>query len=154
MMSVIERLFHREVITDQEIDLVKVMEIRKDSSQDRVPSVIYEIRLHGRKTAVGRCDLRIGMNPKLYYAGQIGYTVYPDYRGHHYALKACRLLFKIARDKYGMNSLIITCNPDNYPSRRTLEMLDGTLKEIIDVPHDHYLYHYGDVQKCIFEYQL
>ena len=66
----------------------------------------------------------------------------------------CRLLFQLAKQKYGMDKLIITCNPDNWPSRRTLEELNGTLKAIVDVPKDHYLYQYGDVQKCIFEYQL
>ena len=53
-----------------------------------------------------------------------------------------------------MDSLIITCNPDNLPSRRTLEELGGELKAIVDVPKAHYLYQYGDVQKCIFEYHL
>ena len=70
------------------------------------------------------------------------------------ALKACRLLFQLAKQKYGMDSLIITCNPDNLPSRRTLEALGGELKAIVDVPKEHYLYQYGDVQKCIFEYHL
>ena len=35
-----------------------------------------------------------------------------------------------------------------------LEALGGELKAIVDVPKEHYLYQYGDVQKCIFEYHL
>ena len=87
-MKVMDWLFHREVLTDQEIDLVKVMEVKKGAGRNDVPSVVFEIREHGKHTAVGRCDLRMGMNEELYYAGQIGYTVYPMYRGHHYALPA------------------------------------------------------------------
>ena len=98
--------------------------------------------------------LLTGIPIPVSYTHLIGYTVYPMYRGHHYALKACRLLFQLAKQKYGMNSLIITCNPDNLPSRRTLEALGGELKAIVDVPKEHYLYQYGDVQKCIFEYHL
>ena len=153
-MKVMDWLFRREVLTDQEIDLIKVMEVKKEAGRNDVPSVVFEIREHGKHAAVGRCDLRMGMNEELYYAGQIGYTVYPMYRGHHYALKACRLLFQLAKQKYGIDSLIITCNPDNLPSRRTLEALGGELKAIVDVPKEHYLYQYGDVQKCIFEYHL
>ena len=70
-------LFRREVLTDQEIDLIKVMEVKKEAGRNDVPSVVFEIREHGKHAAVGRCDLRMGMNEELYYAGQIGYTVYP-----------------------------------------------------------------------------
>ena len=153
-MGMISRLLRREILTDGEIDLVKVMDIKAADAGDGIPSVVFEIRRHGSLTAIGRCDLRLGMNEGLYYAGQVGYTVYPPYRGHHTALKACRILFQLAREKYGMSSLIITCNPDNLPSRRTLEHLGGTLKEIVRIPQDHYLVRYGDVEKCIFEFQL
>ena len=67
-------LFRREVLTDQEIDLIKVMEVKKEAGRNDVPSVVFEIREHGKHAAVGRCDLRMGMNEELYYAGQIGYT--------------------------------------------------------------------------------
>ena len=80
-MKVMDWLFRREVLTDQEIDLVKVMEIKQEAGRGDVPSIVFEIREHGKHTAVGRCDLRMGMNEELYYAGQIGYTVYPMYRG-------------------------------------------------------------------------
>lgn len=33
----------------------------------------------------GTCDLRIGYNDNLYYGGHIGYRVFPEYRGNHYA---------------------------------------------------------------------
>ena len=69
---------------------------------------------------VGACDLRIGYNKNVYYGGNIGYHIDQNYRGHHYAGKACLLLFHLAR-KHKMDHLIITCNPDNYASRRTWE---------------------------------
>ena len=46
---------------------------------------------------MGRCALRIGYNDSLYYVGHIGYSVYEKYRGHHYAAKACKLLFLLAK---------------------------------------------------------
>ena len=153
-MGILNRLFHREILTDNEIDLVKVMEITEKEEDSMAPCVMFEIREHGGSLPVGRCDLRMGMNEELYYAGQIGYTVYPKFRGHHYALKACHLLFDLAKEKYDMKRLIITCNPDNIPSRKTLEALGGTLKEIADVPENHYCYRQGEFQKCIFEYKL
>ena len=103
---------------------------------------------------MGYCDLRVGYNDNLYYGGHIGYGVDEKYRGHHYAAKACRLLFSLAR-KHGMEYLYITCDPDNLPSRRTLEYLQGTLVEIAELPEDNEMrVKEGDTEKCIFRFDL
>ena len=62
---------------------------------------------------MGKIDLRIGHNGNVYYGGNIGYSVDKKYRGHHYAGKACLLLFELAK-KHHMDYLIITCVPDNF----------------------------------------
>lgn len=103
---------------------------------------------------VGYCDLRIGMNDMLYYSGNIGYHVYERYRGNNYAYKACLELFKIAKDKYHMNKLIITCSPDNIASKKTLIKLGGKLLEISEVPSDHWLYLRGETIKEIYLFEL
>ena len=103
---------------------------------------------------MGNCSLRVGYNDNLYYGGHIGYGVDEEYRGHHYAAKACRLLFSLAR-KHGMEYLYITCDPDNLPSRRTLEYLQGTLVEIAQLPEDNEMrVKEGDSEKCIFRFDL
>ena len=66
-------------------------------------------------TKIGVCDLRIGHNENTYYGGNIGYGIDEEYRGHHYAGKACLLLFELAR-KHEWDYVIITCNPDNFAS--------------------------------------
>ena len=105
-------------------------------------------------TRIGRCDLRIGHNRSLYYGGNIGYTVFPDYRGHHYAEKACRLLFKLAK-MHDLDYLIITCRPDNLPSRRTCERLGGVLLEIAELPEDNNMRREdGYTHVCVFRYEL
>ena len=53
-----------------------------------------------------------------------------------------------------MPYVIITCNPDNLPSRRTLERLGGDLLEIVDLPPDNDMYQRGERQKCICHYPL
>ena len=103
---------------------------------------------------MGYCDLRIGYNDNLYYGGHIGYGVDEKYRGHHYAAKACELLFSLAR-KHGMEYLYITCDPDNLPSRKTLEYLQGTLVEIAELPEDNEMrVKEGDTEKCLFRFDL
>ena len=118
-----------------------------------VPAYYFTICLPDG-TPVGGCDLRIGHTRKTYLGGNIGYTIFPDFRGHHYAEKACRLLFELAR-RHGLPCVIITCSPDNLPSRRTCERLGGRLLEIAELPEDHDLRRdLGYTHVCVFRYEL
>ena len=90
----------------------------------------------------------------MYYYGNVGYNIKESYRGHHYAYYACKILFKIAKEEFGLNELIITCNPDNDASYKTLKRLGGKLVEIAQIPYDHELYEKGDRFKCIFRFKL
>jgi tagatose 1,6-diphosphate aldolase len=89
---------------------------------------------------------------EMYY-GHVGYRVYPFARGHHYAERACRLLLPLAR-QHGIQPLWITCNPDNFASRRTCERLGAALVEIVPVPPRDPLYLRGDHEKCRYRLDL
>ena len=81
-----------------------------------LPAYYFDIcRRDGTKA--GHCDLRIGHNEKTYIGGNIGYAVDEPYRGHHYAARACRLLFRLA-NRHGMDYVIITCDPAKRLSTR------------------------------------
>lgn len=73
---------------------------------------------------IGRMELRLGHEHAIDFLGNIGYSILPAFRGHHYAAKACLLLAPIARAK-GMDYVTITCDTDNEPSRKTIESLDA-----------------------------
>jgi tagatose 1,6-diphosphate aldolase len=87
------------------------------------------------------------------FNGQMGYMVYPPARGRHFAERAVRLLFPLAR-RHGINPLWITCNPDNFASRRTCERLGGQLVEIVPVPAENALYARGEREKCRYRIDL
>lgn len=110
-------------------------------------SFIYDIETKDR--VVGRCDLRLGSGRTIEYAGNIGYAVYLPYRGHHYAAKACLLLFKQAKH-LGLEEVVITCNTDNIASYKTCELAGCTFVTTKIVPLDHELYLQGDREKAIF----
>jgi len=104
-------------------------------------------------TKMGVCDLRIGYNDNLYFGGHIGYRIFPEYRGNHYAGKACLLLFQLAR-KHNMEYLYITCNPDNYASKKTCEYAGGKLLEIAELPEGNYMRDDCEFEKCIYKFTL
>ena len=116
-------------------------------------SYIYDIYINNTNTQIGRCDYRVENNEENYYAGNIGYMIYQDYRGHHYAYCAATLLCDLAK-RLKAESLIITCSPENKASHRTIERLGAKLIEKTTVPIDHFLHKQGERVKLIFEIDL
>ena len=125
----------------------------EDREKGWVPA--YYFAICGKDgTELGVCDLRIGHNEKLYYGGNIGYRVHEEHRGHHYAAKACLLLFELAK-KHDMGYVIITCNPDNYASAKTCEYAGCRLIEIVELPEDNDMrVEDGATEKCIYRIDL
>ena len=148
------RLKEEKRYVGERIDIVEERIEKASGWNQYVKSVFYGVYLTGTNTRVGRCDLRLGMNDELYYAGNIGYRIEEMYRGNHYAYDTCLLLFQIAKDEYGMKELIITCSPENTPSKKTLEKLEGEYIETVDVPRSHWLYRQGEPIKDIYHFVL
>ncbi|MBR3228107.1 MAG: GNAT family N-acetyltransferase [Erysipelotrichaceae bacterium] len=136
------------------VDLKEKYRTSVENAFDGVPSVYYDILLHGTDHKVGKCDLRLKLDERMYYYGHVGYNIIPQERGHRYAYHACKVLFAIAREEFGFSELYITCNPDNEASYRTLKRLGGELVEVAEIPHNHELYHGGDKYKCVFRYKI
>ena len=122
-----------ELLTDGEIDLRLKKKAKAVKIKGYLPAYIYHITMHDDRKPIGKIDIRIGRNANTYYGGNIGYRVYEEYRGHGYAEKACRIIVQVAR-AHGLETLLITCNPDNIPSRKTCEKLGAVLSGIVDLP--------------------
>ena len=152
MLGLLDRKKH--LYKGEIVDLVERARVSEKTSFDGVPTVFYDIYVSGSNLKVGKCDLRLKNDGFMYYYGNVGYNIKESYRGHHYAYYACKILFKIAKEEFGMKDLIITCNPDNDASYKTLKRLGGKLVEIAQIPYDHELYEKGDRFKCIFRFKL
>lgn len=103
---------------------------------------------------MGKIDLRIGYDEKLFYGGHIGYTVDEPYRGHRYAAKACKMLFELAK-KHGMEYLYITCVPENSASYRTCELAGGQFLGVYQLPEDNNMRtEEGKTEVCVFKFEM
>ena len=119
-----------------------------------VPTYQFNMIDDMRKRTVGKIELRVGSTPAiLFETGHIGYTVFPTYRGLHYAARSCRLLIPLAR-RHGLCPLWITCDPANLASRRTCELAGAQLVEIVDLPASDDRYHKDARQKCRYRLEI
>ena len=113
----------------------------------------FYIVLKDTEERVGQCDLRMAHNESMYYYGNIGYRISPQYRGHNFSYKACLLLLNLARN-LNMDYLILTVSPENEPSKKTIEKLGSRYIETVDVPVWHSLYKRGETVKLIYRLDL
>jgi len=142
------------LLRDDDLELRLRHNAPGDDERGWVPAYFFDMYRDGYAEKVGGIDLRIGNPPSIrLYGGHVGYDVNPEHRGHHFAARAVRLLFDLAR-RHEMQVLWITCNPDNWASRRTCELAGGTLVEIVDLPPDNDMYRDGERQKCRYRFDL
>jgi predicted acetyltransferase len=141
-------------LTDGELTLVLTKDVPADPAREWVRALTYDIHHPGSSDPMGIINIRLGYTIALVrYGGNIGYGILPAWQGHHYAGKACRILKPIAI-AHGMDVLWITCNPDNWPSRKTCEFIGATLVEIVDLPPENNQYQEGERQKCRYRWMV
>jgi predicted acetyltransferase len=135
-------------LVDGDLILTVSRHIPEDPSKDWVAAYEFEMREGSSTDVVGTVNFRAQVHPLLEsYRGQIGYNVESSHRGRHYAERAVRLLLPFIR-RHGFSSIWITCNPENWASRRTCERLGATLVEIVALPETEEMFAAGDRQKC------
>jgi len=119
---------------------------------DHRQSPYYHFRILAGTRDVGHINLRIGENEHvLQVVGHIGYGIRKCHRGNHYALLACQALGPFA--KTIAPEVIITCDPGNHASRRTLERLVGDrCGEKVSVPRADPHYRRGIRTKLRFRW--
>jgi len=113
------------------------------------PYTIYSMMVDDEE--VGRIVLREGSDEERYFDGHIGYSVYEEYQGHHYAYQACLLL----QEKIKKEHVIITCDPFNIASKKTIERLGCLYIETAVIPKKLKKFFTPDEkEKCIYKWMI
>lgn len=140
-------------VRGKEIDLLINEWDPGDLEKGWVPAYKYGIVRAGTEQQLGTIDFRVGYQESLYYGGHIGYSVDEAFRGRHFAGKACLLLRQVAL-AHEMTKIYITCNPENFPSRKTCEYVGAKLREVVDLPKYNDMYQRGERKVCVYEWYL
>ena len=125
-------VFQRPEYSDGTIDLIPLRLPPAEKELGFGRERTWRITEHGSRKEIGRISYRPGESAALYYFGLIGYHIDPPWRGHHYAMRACRLIEGEIR-RGGKSSVVITCDPDNEASRKTIEGLGAIWESRVTV---------------------
>lgn len=132
---------------DMELKLLEY--VNENLPQGFAPYTIYNIIVENQE--VGRITLREGSDDERYFEGHIGYSIYDDYQGHSYAYQACLLL----KEKIDKDHVIITCDPENIASLKTIEKLGCEYLETKSIPkHLKVLFTQEENVKKIYKWNL
>jgi len=103
-----------------------------DHGRAFVPAYSMGVYDNACRVRYGQISLRVGEAENIVqYAGHIGYGIDPPHRGQHRAAKACLAIRPLVRRHY--LRLIITTDPDNYASQRTLDRIGARHIETVYV---------------------
>jgi predicted acetyltransferase len=138
-------------MADDELRVVLAERMPGDPAKGWVPWYRFELRVVDHDDAVGHINLRVGDTGHVVnHAGHIGYSVVPEWRGRRFAARAARMVVDFAHS-IGVDPVWITCNPDNEPSLRTLEILGAERVDEVDVPPGTAMFERGERRKVRFK---
>ncbi len=115
-------------------DVTVRLESTRPADHGRAFVPAYSMGVYDSEGAVryGQITLRVGETDNIVqYAGHVGYGIDEPHRGKKRAAKACFAIRPLVRKHYVQ--LIITTNPDNRASQRTLDRIGARHIETVDV---------------------
>jgi tagatose 1,6-diphosphate aldolase len=120
-----------------------------DATRGLVPAFHFKI-LDSSDTEVGHINLRIGSTRHVQMAaGHVGFAILPPFRGSGYSLFACHALAPFVLRHY--DRVILTADPANVASIRTIERLGAVFLGEVGVPEDDPAYAGGARRKLRYE---
>ena len=144
---------YRAEYTDGVIDLIPLHIDPPDPALQFGHEQVWRITLHNNRREIGQISYRDGESRCVYYYGHIGYHIDKPYRGHHYAARACMLIRGEIRMS-GKTSAVITCDPENSPSRKVCMRLGCLWEGVVRVPEDLQKRYELNGQKCRYIWYL
>ncbi|MGJ3243282.1 MAG: GNAT family N-acetyltransferase [Opitutales bacterium] len=110
------------------------LEMRTPAVPDRdiLPACSFGIHRQVDDQRVGHISFRLGPEAgAVAIIGHIGYGIDKAYRGNGYATQACRALRPLLAKHLG--EVVITCDPENTASARSIEKLGATYETTVEV---------------------
>ena len=125
-------------LEDSEIKLILRSQDQPDYEKGILPRYGFSIIHINDNKDIGVVYFAVDTTRRQYLRGHLSYGVSPDYSGHNYAMKACKIIKQVAL-AHEFKRLFIGSGYDNIASRKTIEKLGATPVTANDVPDDKIL---------------
>jgi len=114
-----------------------------DRVAGRVPQYSFVMRHAETGEIMGNIRLRLTDRWEFgHHNGHVGFNVHEAHRGRRYAARSTRLVMPLAR-AHGMDTIWITCGPENAASARSCELAGGVYVDTVEVPDTSEMYARG-----------
>lgn len=122
---------------DGELELRLVGNSKATMPDNTIDTLHFKMINTKTNNEMGELNCRLGYSENIVqYRGNIGFTVYEQFRGHEYAKRSCLLLVKLLQD-LDLSVIWLTCNKNNIPSKKTIENIGATFVEIKAMPESY-----------------
>lgn len=123
-----------------------------DLSRGLAPAYHFKIR-NESGVEIGHINFRVGESSHVEMtAGHVGCALDPEHRGSGHAFHACMALVPVIRRHY--DRVILTADPENSASIRTIEKLGTRFIDEVTVPPDDPGYESGSRRKMRYVWEL
>ena len=120
-------------LKDDEIKLVLKSQDTPDYEKGILPRYGFSIIHINDNEDIGVVYFAVDTTRRQYLRVHLSYGISPAYSGHNYAMKACKLIKKVAL-AHGFERLFIGSGYDNVASRKTIEKLGAVPITKDDIP--------------------
>ena len=128
--------FHKFPLIDNELKLIYIGKDNVSEPDNHLFAYRFIMSNIESQEEMGGINIKAGYTENIInYRGNIGFAVNNNFRGPRYSSRSCILLIPII--KYlGLNPIWITCNIDNYASRKNIEFIKAKYLETVTIPDD------------------
>ncbi len=140
-----------KTLASGEVRLKFVAVLPGDAARGLVPAYYFTI-LNAHGAEAGHISFRVGDTDHVrLFAGHIGYEVLKPFRGRGFALLACQAIAPFVRQFY--QEIIITADPDNAASLKTIQRLGAVFIDQVPVSPDDPHYQRGSRIKARYRWK-
>lgn len=127
---------NKKLLIDKELRLTFSQKDYCSAPDDNIPVYTFKMTDINSSQEMGGINLRVGITENIeLYRGNIGFTVFESFRGHHYAGKSCLLLIPFLKT-FDFRSIWLRCNTDNIASKKTLEYIGAIYVDTTIIAED------------------
>jgi ribosomal-protein-alanine N-acetyltransferase len=112
---------------------VFVTEVMADAKKEPRTRFVFAVVLKESEKLIGAVEFNVRDSANK--AGEIGYTLNPDFWGQGIATETAKMMLKLGFSEMGLHRIYATCDPRNAASQKVLEKIgmgkEGRMREDI-----------------------